>query len=177
MTEAPRRVVTGHTSDGRAVMVQDGRAPFHRFVSHGVHFYELWRTTGCRAVLTAVEEDPVSQLTITPHDAGTVVRINEFLPGHLTHDGRQSPMHRTETVDYGIVLSGEIWLLLDEEEIRLQTGDVVVQRGTVHAWANRSAEPARMLFVLVAAEYEQVLRELVGPPPPLVLPEEGSRKC
>jgi quercetin dioxygenase-like cupin family protein len=58
-------------------------------------------------------------------------------------------MHRTKTVDYGIVLSGEVYLVLDKQETLLKAGDVVVQRGTNHAWANRSSEPCRMAFILV----------------------------
>jgi quercetin dioxygenase-like cupin family protein len=63
-------------------------------------------------------------------------------------------MHRTKTVDYGIVLSGEIYLVVDEGETLLKPGDVVVQRGTNHAWSNRSDEPCRMAFVLVDGKWE-----------------------
>jgi uncharacterized cupin superfamily protein len=63
-------------------------------------------------------------------------------------------MHRTETVDYGIVIEGELTLVLDDSEVQLKPGSVVVQRGTNHAWANRSGKPCRMLFVLVDGAYE-----------------------
>jgi quercetin dioxygenase-like cupin family protein len=62
-------------------------------------------------------------------------------------------MHRTETIDYGIVLSGEIWLVLDDEEVHLRPGDIVVQRGTIHAWSNRGTEVCRMAFVLIDGKF------------------------
>ena len=68
-------------------------------------------------------------------------------------------MHRTETVDYGILLSGEVWLVVDEGETRLAPGDVVVQRGTNHAWSNRAEETARMAFVLVDGRFADELRQ------------------
>lgn len=76
--------------------------------------------------------------------------------------GLRSPMHRTESVDYGVVLSGEVTLVLEGEETVLHAGDVAVQRGTDHAWENRSGEPARMLFVLVAGRFDPALAEVVS---------------
>ena len=73
-------------------------------------------------------------------------------------DGPHALMHRTETVDYGIVLSGEVWLVVDDGETRLGPGDVVVQRGTNHAWSNRTEETARMAFVLVDGRFADELR-------------------
>lgn len=61
-------------------------------------------------------------------------------------------MHRTKTVDYGIILSGEVWLVLDREETLVRAGDIVIQRGTNHAWANRSDKPCRIAFVLIDGE-------------------------
>jgi len=69
--------------------------------------------------------------------------------------GRHPLMHRTETVDYGIVLSGELTLLLDDSEVKLQAGDMVVQRGTNHAWSNRSDKPCIIAFILVDGKFEQ----------------------
>ena len=95
----------------------------------------------------------------TPPPAdGVVVRVTEMAPG------AESPMHRTETVDVGVVLEGETWLLLDDgSETRVGVGDAVVQRGTNHAWANRSDLPVRMLFVLIDGTIGQELRETAGP--------------
>jgi quercetin dioxygenase-like cupin family protein len=72
-------------------------------------------------------------------------------------------MHRTETIDYGIVLEGEIHLVLDDSEVRLEAGDVVVQRGTDHAWENRSAATTRMAFILVDGVFSDELRAAIGP--------------
>ena len=71
-------------------------------------------------------------------------------------------MHRTETVDYGVVIEGDIVLVLDDSEVVLRSGNVVIQRGTNHAWANRSGKPCRMLFVLVDGQYESELAEALG---------------
>ena len=71
-------------------------------------------------------------------------------------------MHRTESADYGIVLAGEVTLVLDEEEVQLRAGDIVVQRGTIHAWANRSGKPCRMAFVLVDGRYAEDLAAQLG---------------
>jgi quercetin dioxygenase-like cupin family protein len=78
--------------------------------------------------------------------------------------GAESPMHRTETVDVGVVLEGETWLLLDDgSETRVGVGDAVVQRGTNHAWANRSDSPVRMLFVLIDGAIADDVRAAAGP--------------
>jgi naringenin degradation protein FdeH len=68
-------------------------------------------------------------------------------------------MHRTETVDYAVILEGELTLILDEEDVVLKTGDVVIQRGTSHSWANRSDKPCRILFVLLDGEFDVELKE------------------
>ena len=86
-----------------------------------------------------------------PDPNGTKIRINEFPPGAV------SPMHRTQTVDYGIVLQGEVVLVLDDTETVLRSGDVVVQRGTDHRWENRSGAVARMAFVLVDGAFSDRL--------------------
>ena len=109
----PRRVVTGHTPDGVSVVLSDGPVPVSRSLpDDGVSFHEIWNTEGAPAVVRAVEPDePTSRtLAVPPPPSGTKIRINEFLPGHLDERGLQSPVHRTASVDYGIVLSGEITL-------------------------------------------------------------------
>ena len=151
----PRRVVTGHTPDGVSVVLSDGPVPVSRELpGDGVHFHEIWHTEGAPAVLRAVEPDEPTQrsLAVPPPPLGTKIRINEFAPGHLDERGLQSPVHRTASIDYGIVLSGEITLVLDDSEVTLHAGDIVVQRGTDHAWANRGTEVARVVFVLVDGE-------------------------
>ena len=71
-------------------------------------------------------------------------------------------MHRTETVDYAVVLEGEITMLLDEEEVHLRAGDVVIQRGTNHAWSNRSGKPVKMLYVLINGKFDEDLKGKLG---------------
>jgi mannose-6-phosphate isomerase-like protein (cupin superfamily) len=152
----PRRVVTGHDERGVSVVLSDGPVPVHRVMPQdGVGFYEIWQTDAAPAPLTAVEpsEPTARTLRVPPEPNGTKIRINEFFPGHINELGNQSPVHRTESIDYGIVLEGEIVLVLDDSEVTLRTGDVVVQRGTDHAWANRSDAVARMAFILVDAEF------------------------
>jgi mannose-6-phosphate isomerase-like protein (cupin superfamily) len=162
MTSVPRRVVTGHTSDGVSVVLSDGPVPVSRQIPEdGVGFHEIWNTEGAPALVTAAEEvDPTERrLAVPPPPLGTKIRINEFAPGFLNEAGLQSPVHRTESVDYGIVLEGEITLVLDETEVTLSAGDVVVQRGTDHAWANRSDAVAKVAFILVDGRFDPALVE------------------
>ncbi len=156
----PRRVVTGHTPSGVSVVVSDGPVPVSRELPEdGVGFHEIWNTEGAPARITAVEDtEPTRRsLAVPPPPRGTKIRINEFRPGHLDERGLQSPVHRTASVDYGIVLEGEITLVLDDSEVTLRAGDVVVQRGTDHAWANRGDTTARVVFVLIDGEFDPEL--------------------
>lgn len=156
----PRRVVTGHTDAGVSVVLSDGPVPVSKDLpDDGVAFHEIWNTEGAPARITAAEPDEPTQrtLAVPPPPRGTKIRINEFAPGHLDERGLQSPVHRTASVDYGIVIDGEITLILDDSEVTLQAGDVVVQRGTSHAWANRGDVPARVVFVLVDGEFDPAL--------------------
>ena len=162
MSTPPRRVVTGHRADGVSVVVSDGPVPVSREIpGDGVAFHEVWNTEGAPAPITAIEavEPTQRDLTVPPPKRGTKIRINEFLPGHLDERGLQSPVHRTASIDYGIVLEGQITLILDDSEVTLSAGDVMVQRGTDHAWANRGASTARVVFVLVDGEFDPALAE------------------
>ena len=157
MSTRPRRVVTGHTPDGVSVVVSDGPVPVSRELpDDGVAFHEIWNTTGAPASVDAREEvEPTERdLTVPPPPHGTKIRINEFQPGHLDQRGLQSPVHRTASVDYGIVLEGQITLVLDDSEVTLHAGDIVVQRGTDHAWANRGDTTAKVVFVLIDGEFD-----------------------
>ena len=156
----PRRIVTGHDPNGVSVVLSDGSVPVHRFMPQdGVGFYEIWQTEETPAPIGPHERDEPTQRTlrVPPEPRGTKIRINEFFPGHVGPEGRQSPVHRTESVDYGIVLEGEIVLILDDSEVTLRTGDVVVQRGTNHAWANRTDQVCRVAFILVGGEFDDAL--------------------
>lgn len=160
---APRRIVTGHDAEGVSVVVSDGPVPVTRKLPEdGVAFHEVWVTERSPAPIGAGAEDPTAgAITVPPPASGTRIRINEFLPGHLDERGLQSPVHRTESIDYGIVLEGEITLVLDDSEVTARAGDIVVQRGTDHAWANRGDAIARVAFVLVGGEFEDELLGLV----------------
>ena len=156
----PRRVVTGHDADGRSVVLSDAPAPKSHALQDAT-FHEFWNTTEAPApVRPAEERDPANGPIVTPPEpTGTKIRIVDFEP-HA-----RSPMHRTESVDYGIVLEGTIVLVLDDgSETELHPGDVVVQRGTDHAWMNPADEPARMAFVLVGGRFSDDLRALIGRP-------------
>ena len=160
-----RRVVTGHTPEGVSVVLSDGPVPVVRALPEdGVEFHEVWNTEGAPALVTAVEPNEPTEraLAVPPPPCGTKIRVNTFAPGHLDERGLQSPVHRTSSVDYGIVLSGEITLVLDDSEVTLRAGDVVVQRGTDHAWANRGSEPATVCFVLVDGRFDPALAESIG---------------
>ena len=131
---------------------------FRSLPEEGVDFHEVWNTEGAPVVVRAVEEEPTQRdLTVPPPPRGTKIRINVFEPGYLNELGNQSPIHRTASVDYGIVLEGEVTLVLDDSEVTLRAGDIVVQRGTDHAWANRSDAVAKVCFVLVDGEFDPAL--------------------
>ncbi len=145
-------------------MLSDGPVPVHRAIPEdGVEFYEIWNTDAAPAPIAAVEPSEPTQrrLTVPPPPHGTKIRINEFAPGFLDEHGRQSPMHRTESVDYGIVLEGEIVLLLDDSEVTLRAGDVVIQRGTDHAWANRTDQVCKVAFILIDGEFADDLKAIL----------------
>ena len=112
---------------------------------------------GTRIRIVDIPPDSV-QNALTPEEAAAAFAAIGAAHAHGL-DGPHALMHRTETVDYGIVLSGEVWLVVDEGETRLGPGDVVVQRGTNHAWSNRTEETARMAFVLVDGRFADELRQ------------------
>jgi quercetin dioxygenase-like cupin family protein len=145
MPTTPRRVVTGHDATGSSVFTSDDLVPAARTTPGGTLFYELWATDATPVPIGTGQGETASRstLSVPPARNGTTLRINEMPPG------AGSPTHRTETVDYGIVLDGEVVLVLDDGETVLRAGDVVVQRGTNHRWENRSAAPARVAFILI----------------------------
>jgi mannose-6-phosphate isomerase-like protein (cupin superfamily) len=170
-----RRVVTGHDSKGRSVFISDGAAPCV-YVPAGnpnVSLTDLWLTTSAPAS-NAGSADPTDKpLQLLPPKNGTVIRVLELPPdrerdfsttkkyfsgmgagsGVLIEGNKRHPgMHCTASVDYIFILSGEIWALMDEGEVLLKAGDCLIQRGTNHAWSNRSDKPCRFLAVLVDAE-------------------------
>jgi quercetin dioxygenase-like cupin family protein len=144
------------------VFTSDGAVPAAGTAPSGTVFYELWATDATPATIGADPVDAVppgpaaGPLSVPPAPGGTLIRINDLPPG------AGSPMHRTQTVDYAIVLDGEVVLVLDEGETVLRAGDVVVQRGTSHRWENRSAATARVAFVFVDGAFTPALLGTLG---------------
>ena len=141
-----KRVVTGHDQDGQSVFVSIGEPPRIVTSGQGTQLTYCWGTHGT-PVVPAGEDDPtLAMASIYPAPGGTSFVIAQF-PGN--HQGR---MHTTDTVDYITILSGEIWLVLDNvAEVHLTPGDCVVQNGTRHAWHNRQPEPCVFVGVSVGA--------------------------
>lgn len=164
MPRYARRIVTGHTPEGKSVVLSDGTPPNIRDRGTGVDFIEIWNTASTPAPIVAEEAEPTDGPLVTPPPAlGTKIRFNDFHPGHIDKlppraDGRHKMMHRTKSIDYGIVLEGEIAMILDDSEVLLKAGDVVIQRGTDHAWENRSDTVCRMAFILVDGAFDEALR-------------------
>lgn len=161
MTGHTRRVVTGHAPDGRSVVLADGPVPHRREVP-GARFDEVWASSPAPAVLTAgLPEEPTSVAErLGPQGGGSAIRVIDFAPAG--EGGVISPMHRTQTLDYGIVIEGEVVLVLSDSEVVLRKGDVAVQRGTDHAWENRSDQWAKMAFVLLDARFDPALAQQIG---------------
>jgi quercetin dioxygenase-like cupin family protein len=168
-----RRVVTGHDAQGRAIVAMDRPATsvLHRASRPGVALTDLWATSDRPA--GRMDGDPVDRpVVLHPPRGGTVFRIIQFDPedpgamaradgaaafaamgaaGSVVAGARHPYMHRTDTVDYAVVLQGSITMLVDDEDVELSVGDVVIQNGTNHAWANRGQAPCLMAFVLIDA--------------------------
>lgn len=144
-----RRIVTGHDERGKAIVLIDGEAANTRRSPSGNSATLMWCTDAMPADIaigTAPEDMGARVLGTPPPVNGTRFTVNDILPGTAAY------MHRTETLDYAIVISGSIDMDLDDATVTLRAGDVVVQRGTNHAWANRGTEPARIAFVLIDAQ-------------------------
>lgn len=177
-----RRIVTGHDAQGRSMVSEDRDAPsVHTNPKRvGYCLTQLWITDAVPAPVDNAPDPTTRPLQLEPPRGGTVVRIVEFGPEgdwmrQLDAQGAQQAwgalgqnrastntsgqakhpmMHRTQSVDYCLVLEGEITLVLDNEEVLMRQGDFAVERGTNHAWANRSGKPCRILFVLVDGTFD-----------------------
>ncbi len=176
-----RRVVTGLTQSGKSIFVSDGEPP-RNIKAEGLdsEIFEVWGTDGIPTIPVAESDPTVEMSSFIPPPGGTRLRISR-IPGtkeveRATKAGidmeaiqqerrRKRPdfaavmekehpgMHTTDTIDYGIVISGEIWLELDDgAEVHLKQGDCVIQNGTRHAWRARSPEPCVMAWILIGAE-------------------------
>jgi len=144
-----RRVVTGHDNSNVAKVIMDGEAANHKGGASGARSTLVWITEGAPAEMPVGErvEDLGARILGTPPPPnGTRFAVITFPPGN---PGR---MHRTETIDYVIVMQGELDMDMDDSTVKLKAGDVMVQRGTNHAWVNRGTEVARAAFVLIDAK-------------------------
>ena len=166
-----RRIVTGHDAHGKSVVLSDGPPPQHHPMhgqAIGADFIEMWACPEPVPTLTALPEAEPNErpFTIMP-PTGHLLRLIELYPNSA--GGKRTVMHRTRTIDYVVVIEGEAVLHLTDSEVVLGPGDVVIQRGTDHAWENRSDAVTRMAFFHIAAEFaDELLAKL---PQPLALME------
>ncbi len=186
MSNAVRRVVTGHDKNGKAIVVSDAPAPFVHTTElrPGYSATDIRRTGDTPAPIVFAAEAPTrGPRRQLPAKHGTVVRISEIPPdgermggmdaaaskkifeflgntaaSTFASSGVHPLMHRTETIDYAIVIEGELTLILDDTEVLLKAGDVTVQCGTNHAWSNRSGKPCRIAFILIDGAFEPELK-------------------
>jgi len=161
-----RRVVTGHR-DGKGAVLFDGPAPNRKLrQASGLVSTLLWATDESPADISGRADRAEREIGVPPPPRGSLFRVVEFPPGRKamsreavlkemglsgqsgsTHPG----MHKTRSIDYAVVMEGEIDMVLDECEVHLAAGDVLVQQGTNHAWMNRGERPCRIAFVLIDA--------------------------
>jgi mannose-6-phosphate isomerase-like protein (cupin superfamily) len=175
MSRQVRRVVTGHNAAGKSIFIFD--APTHHVFQRtkgSAIVHELWETASTPADNRGGADALTRGHRLAPPKNGSVFRVIEYPPdserlaaiaqehalpddsGRTAASDRNNPrhpgFHKTATIDYAIVLSGEIYAMMDEGEVLLKAGDILVQRGTNHAWSNRTNEPAVVAFVLIDAE-------------------------
>jgi quercetin dioxygenase-like cupin family protein len=185
--QAPfRRIVTGHDSDGNAIIQSDAPPPrVEKLGDIGPVFYEVWNTRETPVRIDRASGEPAEKgLILAPPKHGTRIRVLDIPPEapemkHLDPEAArehfakigaaeaatfkkagEAPhpfMHRTQTIDYGIVLEGELVLIVDKGETLVKAGDIVIQRGTNHAWANRSGKNCRIAFILIDGAFDDGL--------------------
>jgi quercetin dioxygenase-like cupin family protein len=167
-----RRVITGHDSTGKAVVLFDDNTPYTARRDEKTLQQRLWVTDKFPVAMDGDKDRGAIEVKIAPPPGGTIIRYLDIPPEseeakklpkdhmakmigdqHHMPPGVRPPshpsMHRTRTLDYAIVLSGEIDMLLDDSEVHLKAGDVLVQQATNHAWVNRGTETCRICFVLI----------------------------
>ena len=168
-----RRVLTGHDAEGRSTIIADAIAQNLKEIPGipGLALTDLWETTGAPASNEGDADAAARPVRLEPPPNGTIFRVVEFPPdatwrkrsdlkdgfeaigaAHAQDKASHDPMmHKTSTVDYAIVMKGEIWAVMEEGETLLKAGDVLVQRGTNHSWSVRTNAPALVAFILVSA--------------------------
>lgn len=173
LSKEVRRVITTHDETGKAVILMDGPTPHREQRDNGAVLFNLWCSDETPAKIAGKEDKMARKIGIPPPRNGSVVRMIDIPPigdvskldveamqRHLgpehsspkARKPRHPMMHRTRTIDYAIIMAGEIDMLLDNSEVHLKAGDILVQNATNHAWVNRGKEPCRICFVLIDAE-------------------------
>jgi mannose-6-phosphate isomerase-like protein (cupin superfamily) len=167
-----RRIVTGHDADGKTVALFDGAVDAHQRSPGGNAITMLWVTQESPADVSGSADRASIKVGVPPPADGSIFRIVDFPPttpgtGHVDHHQillgmgidpatqgymRHPNTHRTCSIDYAIVLDGEIDMLMDDSEVHVKAGDVLVQQGTNHAWVNNGTQPCRIAFILIDAE-------------------------
>jgi mannose-6-phosphate isomerase-like protein (cupin superfamily) len=161
-----RRVVTGHRN-GKGAILYDGPAPNRKLrQASGLVSTLLWVTDESPADISGGADRAEREIGVPPPPRGSIFRVVEFPPGRKESsreavlkemglsgqsDSGHPGMHKTRSIDYAVVMEGEIDMLLDDSEVHLTAGDVLVQQGTNHAWVNRGTRPCRIAFVLIGA--------------------------
>ena len=173
-----RRIVTGHNDNGKSIVTIDG--PPARSIGEDVGgLFELWNTDGNEVISSDVIDRADDEIILSPPSGGTKFRyfqINPLPEGvpedmlqeiaadafekvgaahHRVDTSKHPAMHKTKTIDYIILLKGDVTLVLDEEEVKINPFDVVVQRGTNHAWINNGSEPALLIAVLIDSDLRE----------------------
>ena len=143
-----RRIVTGHDSNGAPIVLIDGDATNHKFPDEHISSTMMWSTTSLPTSILGDEDEGARILGSAPPPGGSRITMMVFKPGNTLHG-----LHRTDTVDFAICISGSIDMFLDETNVvTLRPGDVLIQRGTYHGWVNRGTEPCVLAVVLLDAE-------------------------
>jgi mannose-6-phosphate isomerase-like protein (cupin superfamily) len=164
-----RRIVTGHDAQGKAIALFDGPVKAKQRTAGANGMTLLWVTRESLPDVDATTDRAETQVGVPPPPNGTIFRIVDFAPiqpnaGPVDHHqvllsmgidpatqgySRHANTHRTKTIDYAIILDGEMDMLLDDTEVHVKAGDVLVQQGTNHAWVNNSGKPCRIAFILI----------------------------
>jgi mannose-6-phosphate isomerase-like protein (cupin superfamily) len=181
--KSTRRIVTGHDASGKAVALFDAAVPAKQRSAGGNGMTLLWVTSEFPVDMTSSADRAHTPVGVPPPANGTIFRIVDFAPvsgggggggapvdhhqilvsmgidpatqGYARHDNT----HRTRTIDYALVLEGEIDMLLDDTEVHVKAGDVLVQQGTNHAWVNNGTKPCRIAFILIDAKTPPAWRQ------------------
>lgn len=175
MARQTRRVIAGHDATGKAVVIADGPTPNVKVrAATGATSTLVWVTDATPGDISTPADPTLREMGVAPPAGGSILRMVDFPPetkeavavdneivrkemgldhGHGAAKPARHPfMHRTRSIDYALVLEGEIDMLLDDSEVHLKAGDVLIQLGTNHAWVNNSGKSCRIAFVLIDAQ-------------------------